>query len=59
MWLSHLAFKALVSSWWNARVDGKWENFFFLRKLRIVKGILDWNFAGFGDIKRRKNNSLR
>lgn len=39
-----------MSSWWIGRVDGNWEDFCFLGKLRAFKGFLkNWN-----PIKRRK-----
>lgn len=40
MWLAHPEFKVSVRNWWSEMVSGNWEGFWFLRKLRSLKGHL-------------------
>uniref|UniRef100_A0A0A0M0E5 Uncharacterized protein n=1 Tax=Cucumis sativus TaxID=3659 RepID=A0A0A0M0E5_CUCSA len=37
MWLEHPSFKADISSWWNKPVQGRWEGYRFMEKLRVLK----------------------
>ena len=38
MWLDHPSFKVNIASWWNTSMQGRWEGFRFMEKLRFLKG---------------------
>ena len=51
MWHNHPSFKANLASWWNTSIQGRWEGYRFMEKLKSIKGKLRvWNKAVFGDI---------
>lgn len=53
--LQHPSFKAQISSWWNIPMQGRWEGFRFMGKLRALQGKLrSWNKEVFGDVRVQK-----
>ena len=37
MWFDHPLFKANIASWWKTSIQGRWEGFKFMEKLRFLK----------------------
>lgn len=58
MWLDHPSFKANLLVWWNERVQGRWEGYRFMEKLKSLKGKLKgWNREVFGDMRLEKKKA--
>ncbi|MDV3143360.1 MAG: hypothetical protein Q8761_02940, partial [Sweet potato little leaf phytoplasma] len=59
MWMSHPSFKASLPGWWEVEVDGNWEGYRFMGRLRALKKELKmWNQEVFGDFRLRKKEIL-
>ncbi|KAA0057384.1 hypothetical protein E5676_scaffold216G00550 [Cucumis melo var. makuwa] len=60
MWLEHPSFKANFSSWWSMSVQGRWNGYHFMEKLRALKIKLRvWNNEVFGDIQVKMKEIIK